>query len=39
MPTSCSAMYGIVAMMPVTATASASDRLRNRPGTKSDAVM
>ena len=39
MPTSCSAMYGSVATMPVTVTASASHRLPNRPRTKSAAVM
>ena len=39
MPTSWSAMYGIVARMPVTATASASAPLSKRPRTKSAAVM
>ena len=38
MPTSWSAMYGMVATIPVTATASASVPLPNRPRTKSAAV-
>ena len=38
MPTSCSAMYGIVARMPVTATASASGLESNRPRMKSAGV-
>ena len=39
MPTSCSAMYGIVATMPVIVIASASQRLPKRPFTKSPEVM
>ncbi len=39
MPTSCSAMYGMVARMPVSATTSASVGLSKRPRTKSEAVM
>ena len=38
MPTSWRAMYGIVAMKPVTATASDSEREPNRPRTKSAVV-
>ncbi len=38
MPTSCSAMYGMVAMKPVTATASERPREPNRPRTKSAVV-
>ena len=38
MPTSCSAMYGMVARMPVNAIASASQRLPYRPRTKSAEV-
>ena len=38
-PTSCKAMYGIVATMPVIVTAKASQRLPKRPRTKSPAVM
>ncbi len=38
MPTSWSAMYGIVARMPVTATASESPLEPNRPRTKSEVV-
>ncbi len=38
MPTSWSAMYGIVARKPVTATASDSPRDPNRPRTKSAVV-
>ena len=38
MPTSCSAMYGIVAMMPVSATATMSDPEPKRPRTKSAGV-
>ena len=38
MPTSWSAMYGIVARKPVTATASESPREPNRPRTKSAVV-
>ncbi len=38
MPTSCSAMYGIVARMPVTATASPRPREPCRPSTKSAGV-
>jgi hypothetical protein len=37
-PTSCRAMYGIVARIPVTATASESARLPYRPPTKSAGV-
>jgi hypothetical protein len=39
MPTSCKAMYGMVATIPVTVTASASQRFPKRPRTKSPAVM
>ena len=38
MPTSCSAMYGMVARMPVTAIASESQREPYRPPTKSAGV-
>ena len=38
MPTSCNAMYGMVARMPVQAIASASQRLPKRPRTKSAEV-
>jgi hypothetical protein len=37
--TSCSAIYGIVATIPVIVNASASQRLPKRPRTKSPAVM
>ncbi len=38
MPTSCSAMYGMVARMPVRATASDRPREPQRPRTKSEVV-
>ena len=39
MPTSCKAIYGMVATIPVMVTANASQRLPKRPRTKSPAVM